>query len=265
LAVLLAVLMGCASQGPVVPKPPTVRVGRLESLSFTPDLIKFEAQVLILNNMPVAMDFQRTDYAVDLFDTELFADSFSGMKRTSGNGTQTVTFPFQIAMDDVVKQAPQLASEGKLKVTFRGEVFSGGSFGFDPIPFAKTIEIEVPQPPMIAFVGTQGAPLSQAFRILFTVTNPNDFPFTVDRVETSLTINDRRFPLLHSLRAAEIPAGGTGTVVLQMETPPEKTLRMALTLGQSGGPPTMLVTGGIRCGTPYGWVLIPVNVPVPVR
>ncbi len=262
-AVVLAVLIGCASQGPVVPRPPSVRVSQLESLSFTPDLIKFQARILIQNNMPVALDFQRTDYAVDLFDAQLFSDSFSGMKRTNGDGTQTVTFPFQIAMEDIAKQAPDLLSEGNLRVTFRGEVFPAGSFGFDPIPFTKTIEIPVPKIPAVFLVGTQGAPLTQTFRILFRVTNPNSFPFSVDRVETFLTINDRRFRLLHTVQSTEVQPGGSGTVVLQMETTPGKALAMALTLGQSGTP-TVIVNGSIQCGTPYGWVLFPVSFEVPL-
>ncbi len=263
-AALLVFMAGCAGQGPVVPKAPSVSVSRLESLSFTPDLIRFQAQVLIRNNMSAGLDFERTDYAVDLFDAELFSDSFNGMKHTNGDGTQTVTFPFQIAMKDVSQRAPDLLSEGTLLVTFRGVVYPSGSFGFDPIPFARTIQIPVPEIPSVAFGGIRGVPFSPAFRIIFRITNPNTFPFSVDRVETFLTINDKKYSLLHTVQSTEVQPGDSGTVVLQMETTPGKTLSMALALGASGGTPSVLVSGSIRCGTPYGWVIFPVSFEVPL-
>ena len=71
--------------------------------------MKLQAKILIHNVMSVPDDFDRVDYAVDLFDKELFKDSFNGMKRTNGDGNQTVTFPFQIAMADIAKQVVDVA------------------------------------------------------------------------------------------------------------------------------------------------------------
>lgn len=255
---LAILLVGCASQGPVVSAPPTVRVSQLQSLSFTPDLVKLEAKILIHNVMSVALDFDRVDYAVDLFDKELFTDSFNGMKRTNGDGTQTVTFPFQIAMDDIAKQVVDVLSEESVRVTFRGEVYPAAKAGFDPIPFTETISIPIPKVPIVALVGIQGVPLSDTFALTFRVRNTNSFAFSVDTVQTFLELNERRYSLVHTEKSTEIQPGESGIVTLRMENTTGKTLGMALNLAQSPGR-KFAVTGTIECGTPYGWFIFPIR------
>jgi len=257
IAVALA-LAGCASKGPVVSSPPTVRVSELRSLSFTPDLVKLEAKILIHNVMTVALDFDRVDYAVDLFDRELFKDTFSGMKRTNGDGNQTVTFPFQIAMGDIARQAADVVSEESVRVTFRGEVYPAARTGFDAIPFAETIAIPIPKVPIVTLAGVQGVPLTDAFEVTFNVKNTNTFPFTVDTVQTSLLIDQNRYSLLHTEQSTEMQPGETGIVTLRMENAKGKALGMALNLAQSQDR-SFVVTGTIRCGTPYGWFIFPIR------
>jgi LEA14-like dessication related protein len=259
-AAVAFIMAGCASQGPVVPKPPTVTVSQLRSLSFTPDLVKFEAKVRILNNSNGDMTFEKTDYAVDMFDKELFSDTFSDMLRTKGGGTQTVTFPFQISMEDIKKQGLDVLAEEGLRVAFRGQVFCAASYGFDPIPFDATLTIPIPKIPIVTFVGAEGAPFTETFRITLGVTNPNDFPFTVDSIDSYLMLNDRRYSLLRTNNATEVPSGGMGTIVLQMKTTPGKALSMALNLAQSGDAgPQLDLTGSVTLATPYGWVYVPVS------
>jgi hypothetical protein len=255
LAVLLA---GCASQGPVVSAPPTVRVSQLQSLSFTPDLVKFQAKILIHNVMTIPLDFERVDYAVDLFDKELFADSFNGMKRTNGDGNQTVTFPFQIGMDDIAKQVVDVLSEESVRVTFRGEVYPAAKNGFDPIPFTETVTIPIPKVPVVALVGIQGVPFSDYFALTFSIKNTNTFAFSVGTVQTFLVLNDRRYSLLHTEQSTEMQPGESGIVTLRMENTPGKTLGMALNLAQSPDK-KFAVTGTIQCGTPYGWFIFPIR------
>ena len=251
-------MAGCASQGPVVSAPPTVRVTELQSLSFTPDLVKFEAKILIHNVMTIALDFDRVDYAVDLFDKELFNDSFNGMKRTNGEGNQTVTFPFQIAMEDIAKQVVDVAAEESLRVTFRGEVYAAAKAGFDPIPFTQTITIPIPKVPLVSLVGVQGVPLSDSFALTFRIKNTNSFTFSVDTVQSFLELNQRRYRLLHTEHSTEMQPGEAGIVTLHMESTPGKTLGMALDLAQSQDK-KFAVTGTIRCGTPYGWFIFPMR------
>jgi len=256
--VLLFVLAGCASQGPVVPTPPTVRVSELRSLSFTPDLVRLEAKILIHNVMSVPMDFERVDYAMDLFDKELFHDSFNGMKRTNGDGNQTVTFPLQIAMEDIAKQVGDLVTENSVRVTFRGEVYPAAKLGFDPIPFTGSLVIPIPRVPLVALVGVRGVPLSDSFALTFSVKNTNDFAFSVDTVESFLVLNDSRYSLLHTVQSTEIPPGESDIVTLRMENVQGKALGMALNLATSRGR-DFAVTGSIRCGTPYGWFIFPIR------
>jgi hypothetical protein len=255
LAILLA---GCASERPVVSAPPTVRVSELQSLSFTPDLVRLEAKILIHNVMTVPLDFDRVDYALDLFDKELFKDTFSGMKRTNGDGNQTVTFPLQIAMGDIAKQVADVVSENSVRVTFRGEVYPAARTGFDAIPFTDTIVIPIPKVPIVALAGIQGVPLTDSFEVTFSVKNTNTFAFSVDTVQTFLELNQSRYSLLHTEQATGIPPGQTGFVALRMENAKGKALGMALNLAQSQDR-SFAVTGTIRFGTPYGWFILPIR------
>ena len=256
------VLAACATKGPEVPQPPTVSVSYFNSYSITPQLIKFESKILIRNHMRVDLDFSKVDYAVDLFDAELFSDTFSGLKRTRGNGTQTVTFPFQIAMEDILKSAPQLLAEGSMRVTFRGEVYPADSFGFGAIPFDETIQIPIPRIPEVAFQGVQALPLTLGSRLKVSllVRNTNFFPISVEQVDSYLEINANSFPMLHTEQATDIPAGSTRTVVLEMENSPGKTLGMVFSLLQSPDAARFAVSGNIVFGSPYGRIYIPVRV-----
>jgi hypothetical protein len=185
-AVLIA---GCASQGPIVSIPPTVTVSSLESTSFSPTLAKYEARILIHNNAAEDIEFRRVNYAVDLFDTQLFTDSFSGLRRTRGNGDQTLTYSFQIAMEDISNQGIDLLAEESLRVTLRGDVFTASRYGMDPVPFAASVTVPIPRMPEVNYVGTEGEALSDSWRINFTVRNPNSFPFTLTTVKTFLVLN----------------------------------------------------------------------------
>ena len=254
------VLGACATRGPVVPQPPTVSVSRFNSYSISPQLVEFKSQILIRNRMPLELDFERVDYAVDLFGVELFSDTFSDMKRTKGNGTQTVTFPFQIAMEDILKAAPALLATGNLIVTFRGEVYPAGAFGFPAIPFSETIEIPIPKIPEVAFQGVEILSLSlgRQVKVSLLVRNTNFFPISIEEVDSYLEINAYSYRLLHTEQATDIPAGSARTVVLEMETTPGKSLSMVFSLLQS---PTkqFIVSGSIVCGSPYGRIYIPVK------
>jgi LEA14-like dessication related protein len=258
-AALALCLAGCASQGPVLPQPPSVQVSRLNSFSISPQLVKFEAQIVIRNNMPLDLDFARVDYAVDLFETQLFSDTFSGLKRTKGNGTQTVTFPFQIAMEDIVKLTAELLAEGSLKVTFRGEVYPAGTFGFAAIPFHKSIELPIPRIPEVTFQGVESLPLSSKVIVSLLVKNPNIFPIAIEAVDSYLEINNDKYRLLHTEQATEVPSGSVRPVALEMENTPGKTLGMVFSLLQS--PRLRLtVSGSVRFGSPYGQIYIPLRV-----
>lgn len=259
-AALALVLAGCTSQGPAVPKPPTVSVSELRSVSFTPEQIKFEAKVRIVNNLNRDITFDRTDYAADLFDNQLFSETFTDMLTTHAGKGQTVTFPFLVSMDDVEKQGVDILSEEGLRVAFHGRVVCAASYGFDPIPFEATLTIPIPKVPAVTFLGVEGVPYTETFRIRLGVANPNSFPFTVDSIDSYLVLNDTRYALLRTDKATEIPAGGSGMVVLQMRTSPGKALSMALNLAQSGNAgPDLDLTGSVTLATPYGVVYVPVS------
>jgi hypothetical protein len=258
LAALGLVLAACATKGLIVPQPPSVSVTRLNSYSISPQLVKFDAQIVIRNNMPLDLDFARVDYAVDLFETQLFAETWDGLKRTKGRGTQTVTLPFQIAMEDIAHLAAMLVAEGSLRVTFRGEVYPAGDFGFAAIPFSRTIELPIPQIPVVAFQGVESLPLGNQVRISLVVRNTNSFPISIEMVDSYLEINNDQFRLLHTEQSTDIPAGSARTVVLEMENTPGKTLGIIISLMQS---PTLrfTVVGSVECGSPYGRIYIPLK------
>jgi LEA14-like dessication related protein len=254
-------LAACASRGPVVPQPPDVSVSHFNSYSISPQLVKFESRILIRNRMRLDLDFERVDYAVDLFERELFSDSFSGLKRTKGNGSQTVTFPFQIAMQDILAMAPELLVEGSLRVSFRGVVYPAGGFGFAPIPFGQTIQLPIPRIPEVGLQGVQvlTLALSRQVKVSLLVRNTNSFPISIERVDSYLQINADAYRLLHTEQSTEIPAGAARTVVLEMESSPGKSLAMLFSLLESPDAARLRVSGSLECGSPYGWIYIPLT------
>jgi len=256
-AAMALLLAGCASQEPLVMGPPVVRVSWFNSTVIRPELVKFEAQIVIENRMSAPLDFQRVDYAVDLQYTELFTDSFAELKRTAGRKRQTVTFPFQIVMKDILDQSVGILAEGGMRVTFRGTVYPAASSGFDPLPFEETILIPLPRIPEVSFAGADGVPFSDMFRVRLRVRNTNNFTLTVNSIDSYLQINQQRYSLLHTEQSVELPPDGSGTVILQMEQTPGKTLSMALSTLQSKNP-KFSVGGTIECRSPYGWIIIPV-------
>ena len=103
LAALAFLIIGCAS-APDVVEPPTVEVSQFNSTFITPQIVKFQTKIVVRNRGTADLDFDRVDYAVDLFDKELFNSSFDGMNRTKGKKSQTVTFPWQISMEDILDE-----------------------------------------------------------------------------------------------------------------------------------------------------------------
>jgi len=257
--VLLVVLAGCATKGPQTVGPPTVEVTELRSTVFTPDVVKFEARIVIRNQTRDAMEFDRVDYSVDLFSTELFSSSFDQLLRTKSRGQQTVTFPFQIAMKDIAGSAVDLLDQGTLQVTFRGRVYPDPAAGFSSMPFEQTIQLPIPRIPTVSYDGAEGIPLSDGFRVRLRVQNPNAFEVAVDQVDTYLELNDHRYTLVHSVERTNIEPNGSGVVVLQMENTTGKGLSMILNTIQARQA-QFSVGGSVTGRTPYGWVYIPIEV-----
>jgi hypothetical protein len=249
---------GCASQGPMVSTPPTVSVSSFQSVSFSPTLVKYEAKVLVHNNAPTDIEFRGIDYAVDLFDNELFTDSFRDMKRTHANGDQTVTFPFQVATKDISSQGIDLFSEESLRVTFRGEVFTAARYGMDPVPFTATVSVPLPRMPDVAYLGSEGEPLTDAWRLHFSVTNKSSFPVSLSSVKTFIVLNGQKYSLVHTHGTTVLPSGVATPVDLQMETSPGKALSMALNLAANRNLRFNL-TGMVTCRSDYGWIFIPLD------
>lgn len=252
-------LAGCASQETVVMGPPEVRVSYFNSTVIRPELVKFEAKIVIQNNSSAPLEFDRVDYAVDLLDAQLLTDSFAELLRTKGRGRQTVTFPFQIGMKDILDQHIGILAEGGVRVTFRGTVYLAPSSGWEPLSFQETILIPLPKIPEVSFAGADGVPLSELFRVHLRVRNTNLFPLTVSSIDSYLQINQQRYALLYSEQSVQLAPGGSGTVTLRMEQTPGKTLSMALSALQSPNPKFSL-GGTIECKSPYGWIIIPVRV-----
>ena len=127
---------------------------------------------------------------------------------THGNGDQTLTYSFQIAMKDIANQGIDLLSEQSLRVTLRGEVYTAARYGMDPQPFTATSTVPMPRMPEVSYVGAEGDPLSDAWRITFNVTNTNSFPFTLTSVKTFLDLNGKKYSMLHTHGAIELKPGG---------------------------------------------------------
>jgi LEA14-like dessication related protein len=259
LAVSLLFAAGCASRRPAEDGPPTVQVTELNSTVITPQLVRFQARIVVHNKGSSALDFERVDWAVDLQGRELFTNSFDGMKRTKGRGSQTVTFPFQIAMEDMLDKVVEILAVDAMEVGFRGTVYPAVASGYSPLPFSDTVSIPIPKIPIVAFEGTEGVPLGDSFTVRIRVNNRNAFPLTIASVDSYLEINQVKYQLVHAAEEIAIQPEEWRTVALKMENSPNKILSAVLN--------TLMtqkcefdVGGTIECKSPYGWIVVPINV-----
>jgi hypothetical protein len=215
--------------------------------------------VAIENRSTSALELDRVEYAVDLQDRELFTDSFADLLRTKGRGSQTVTFPFQIAMKDILDLAPDVLTADVLRVTFHGEVYPVGSFDFDAIPFAKSIQVPIPRVPEVSFMQAEGAPLGSSFTVTLLVKNTNSFSITVDSIDSYIQLNGKRYRLLRSTEPADLRPAEAQPIVLRLDMSPGKTLGMMLNLAQPRIP-DFSVGGTIVCSSRYGRFFVPLDV-----
>lgn len=248
---------GCASRGPVVPQLPSVQVAQFDSLLFTPDVLKFQAKLVINNRMNVQLNIQKVDYGADVNDKQIFTESFAQLKPITANGQETVTFPFQIAVKDIANRAADLLAQDALNVSFRGQVYTAGDFGFGPIPFRMTKSIPLPKIPEVSIERTEGSPL-KTFTVFVKIKNTNAFPLNMKSINSYLELNGTKYNLLRTQGSTEIKPGSSETIALKMENSTGKTLSLALNLAQSSSL-QFNIGGDISCQTPYGLVFVPLK------
>lgn len=257
LLALSGAFSACASppRGPVVPAPPSVAVTRFQSNLITPDVIRFDARIEISNRMRAPLDIERVDYGADLHDKPLFEESFAELHPMRSRGKQWVNLPFQVSMKDVTNQIEDVLAEEGIRVAFRGTVYP---VGFGPIPFEATRVIPVPRLPEVAIDGVQGSPLDGEFTVFLRVRNTNEFPMAFDDVDTFLSLNGKRYDLLRTESFSEMAPGGSGRVALTMHQTRGKGLSMVVNVVKHGAA-SFTVGGSISCRTPYGVILLPLD------
>jgi len=254
--VLALLLASCGTPGPVVPTPPTVEVTQFDSLVITPEVIKFQAKLLIRNQMRTGLDLQKVDYGAAVHDKQAFSESFAQLYPIKGNGQQVVTFPFQIAIKDIADRAVDVLAEEAIRVSFRGQVYP---VGFAPVPFEMTKTIPLPKLPAITLEGTRGSPFDRVFTVLLRVKNTNAFPLNIKSVNSYLELNGTRYGLLRTQQSTEVPPSSAETLSLQMEQSTSKSLSMVLNMAQSSSV-QFAVGGDVSCQTPYGLIFVPLKI-----
>jgi len=253
---LALALASCGTPGPVVPTPPSVQVTQFDSLVITPEVIKFQAKVLVKNRMGAGLELQKIDYGAAVHDKQAFMESFAQLYPIKPNGDEVVTFPFQIAMKDIAASAVDILAEDQIRVSFRGQVYP---VGFAPVPFEMTKTIPLPKPPAISLEGTKGSPIDRVFTVLLKVKNTNPFPLNIKSIDSYLEMNGTKYSLLRTQQSTQIQPSAAETVALQMEQSTTKTLSMILNVAHSE---TMqfAVGGEISCQTPYGLIYVPLKI-----
>lgn len=255
LTILVLLVAGCAGSGPVVPTPPSVQFAQFDSVVITPEVVRYQVKLLIRNQMNAGLNLEKIDYGADVHDKPAFTDSFSQLPPIKANGQEVVTFPFQIAMKDIVGQAVDILAEEAIRVRFRGQVHP---VGFDPVPFSMTKTIPLPKMPGITVEGTRGSPADRIFTVLLRIKNTNTFPLNLRSIDSYLELNGTRYSLLRTEGRTEIQPNSAETIPLTLEQSTAKSLSMLLNVAQSGSF-RFAVGGDIRCQTPYGLLFIPVR------
>jgi len=137
-------------------------------------------------------------------------------------------------------------------------VVTAKRYGLDPVPFTATVTVPLPRIPEVTYLGSEGDPLTDAWRLHFNVMNTNPFPVTLTSVKTFVVLNGKKYSLVHTHGETELPSGVTTPVDLQMETSPGKALSMALNMAANRSLRFNL-TGQVTCNTQYGWIYIPLD------
>lgn len=256
LVVSTCLLSACASSGPVVPVAPTVQVTEFNSTLITPDRIEFKGKVAIRNEMRASLEIQKVDWGADLHDRPLFDESFTQVKPLRSRGKQTVTFPFQIVMKDIIDQAVDVLAEESVRVRFRGIVHP---VGFSPVPFEATRVIPCPKMPVVSLDGADGNPLDGAFTVHLKIRNTNSFPMALESMDSYVTVNEKKYRLLQSGTVAEMAPGATARVGLTMERTRGTALSMMVNVVRSKSQ-TFELGGSFTCRTPYGRVYVPLTI-----
>ena len=154
------------------------------------------------------LELAKVDWAVDMLTRSFSTNSFSGLKRTDGNGTQTVSsLPFHIVMKvrDGAGARPPGGREAEGHVPRPG-VQRGPLWAFAGALHAIHRDPD-PEAPDVAYVGSEGEPFSSSFRLNFTVTNSNSFPIALTSVKTFLEISGRKYSLLHTRKSVDVRPG----------------------------------------------------------
>lgn len=254
-AVLPSLFPACASSGPVEPVPPRVEVREFNSTLITPEAIDFVGTVAIVNQMSGPLQIQKVDYSADLHGQPYMSESFTDLKAMRSRGTQTVTLPIRVPMQQLVKQIEDVLAEESVRVTLSGTVFP---VGFDPIPFTATKVIPVPRIPKIALDGAQGNPLEGAFTVFLKVENTNRFPIDFRSIESFLTLNGKRYDLLQTESFRCVQPGASGRIALAMRQTRGKGLSMLVNVVKNQSA-DFVVGGAIQCQTPHGLFQLPVE------
>jgi len=253
------VLAACASSGssePVVPVPPTIEFAGVESTLITPEGIQFVGKVVIKNQMRGPLDLAKVDYGASLGQSPLFDESFAELHRMRAGGRQTVTLPFQITMKDLGKLVEDVLIDEGVRVCFRGTVVP---VGFPPLDFEATKVIPLPRLPRFGFGGARGNPLDGEFTVYVDVENTNGFPMDTGAVKTFLTLNGKRYDLLHTHSSETLQPGGRGKLTLTMHHTRGKGLGMIVNVVTNQSL-DFTVGGSISFSTPHGIFQLPVEV-----
>ncbi|MBK7876555.1 MAG: hypothetical protein IPJ77_12540 [Planctomycetes bacterium] len=240
---------------PVVPIAPCVSV-QLDSTVISPDGIQFVGRVVITNEMRGPLDLERVDYCALLHDQPFLTESFAELEPMSARGRQTVTLPFQVTQEQLTGQLDDVLAEESARVALRGTVYP---IGFEPIAFEATKVVPMPKMPNVSVEGARGNPLDGAFTVRLGVHNPNSFPLSFESVDSFLELNGKRYSLLKSECFVELAPGGRGTLALTMEQTRGKGLSVLVNLAKHRET-SCAVGGSIRCRTPHGLFLVPLEV-----
>lgn len=245
----------CATRGPIVPHEPTVRVAQFDTAIFTPDHIEFQAKILIQNQMSVGLNVRKIEYGADVNDKLLSAQTATDLKPVKAEGERVVDLPFQLSMKDLAQQGVNVRRDESITVIFKGQVYTDGSFGIGPAPFAMTKTVFLPKAPSFSLEGTEGS-LLKVFTVYLNAKNNNPFPLKILSMISYLEINGTKYDLLRTQGDLEIKAGEAETITLTMEPTIGTKMSLAMKLARASSL-KFSIGGGLRCQTPYGLLVIP--------
>lgn len=238
-AQLGALMQGSVESPEVVSK--TIKVSKMDF-----NYIYFDADIELFNPNAIAVDLDGFDYTLDVDGKKLIQGDNNGLKLKS-KGTAKINLPFKVALDSLIKLAPELLEKDELEYKFATLLTLNGPLGFKweyPVTLTKTVpnpklpDIKAPKIKLDT-VSLSG----MRVKIALPVSNPNVFGINLEQLRAALVVNGMKPVEIDRDKTIRLPAKGETSLDIPLSFSWDSASRSLLSLLKDGDTPEIKLEG----------------------